>query len=75
MSLKFSKRQALLCPYKVIRDFLAVHPCTHSAHEQFFVFADNSPVKPSHIRLCLKKVLRLSGFNMKSYTVHSLRAG
>ena len=73
--MKTGSGKKLPCPYQVIRHFLAVRPHVKSTYEQFFVFVDNSPVKPNHVRQCLKRILRISGFNAKSYTVHSLRAG
>ena len=43
--------------------------------EQFFIFADRSPVKPQHIRNTLRDLLDTLGLNSVLYDVHSLRIG
>ena len=68
-------QKAGYCPFKIVEEYLAVRPEILNNDEQFFVFQDNSPVKPMHMRCTLKKLLTLSGFNCKLYSCHSLRIG
>ena len=65
----------LPCPYELLRKYRKIRSNYVHDDEQFFVFADNSPVTPTHIRKCLKKMLKLAKFNDRNYSVHSLRAG
>ena len=48
------------------------HACDN---EQFFVFADKSPISPSQLRSCLKLMIRKAGFDPRLYGTHSLRTG
>ena len=63
------------CPFALIEDYIAIRPKISKNSEQFFVFADNSPVKCIHMRKMLGKLLTTAGFNMKLYGTHSLRIG
>ena len=42
------------CPYQLLRNYMNVRPPFSDPHEPFFVFGDNSPVKPEHLRTVLK---------------------
>ena len=63
------------CPYQLIRNYLAVRPGYIDPSEPFFVFIDNSPVKPENVRLVLKTLIARCGFNSKYYFFHGLRTG
>ena len=66
----------LPCPYSLLREYRNIRPGYRSSDEQFFVFSDNSPVLPSHIRNCLKAMITLAGFEHPHlYSVHAMRAG
>ena len=68
-------QQTGVCPFVLINRYIAVRPKIETKNEQFFIFSDNSPVKPSHMRSTLKKLLTLSGFDCRLYGTHSLRIG
>ena len=72
---KKQSKAKLPCPYKLLRQYLAIRRQRTSNKEQFFVFQDGSPVKPEHLRKCLKRILKLAGYDESLYTVHSLRSG
>ena len=63
------------CPYLILKEYLAVRPDALNEDEQFFVFRDNSPVQPFHLRKILHKMLRLVGEDPKLFSGHSLRIG
>ena len=66
----------LPCLYKLLRDYINLRKKYHHPDEQFFIFADNSPVKPIHIWMCLKAMLIAGGFNHPElYCVHGIHAG
>ena len=63
------------CPYQLLKQYLVVRGRYYDINEQFFTFADLSPVHPSNVRSCLQKSLKLAGFQSINYSVHSLRVG
>ena len=64
------------CPYNLLREYLKIRGNYKHQNEQFFVFSDNSPVMPSHVRACLKTIILQTGFKHQHlYSVHALRAG
>ena len=64
-----------LCPFTLIKNYLAVRPNAVAENEQFFVFADNSPVLPSHLRQHLKWAITKIGLDNRAYTFHGIRGG
>ena len=68
-------QRELPCPYKLLDEYSAMRPKYISKSEQFFVYSDNSPVTPAHLRSCLKHLLTIAGFNESAYSVHGIRAG
>ena len=70
-----SKTATVLCPYKLVDNFLKIRPDSRSSSEPFFVFRDNSPVKPAQFRKILKSTLKKKGFKQKLYDTHSFRIG
>ena len=69
------KQNLDLCPYNLLRKFLAIRPKYNRESEPFFVFSDRSPIYPSHAQSVLKEILKKAGFNEKFYSFHSYRAG
>ena len=67
--------QARFCPFKILNDYIECRPPARNAREQFFVFSDNSPVKPDHVRNLLKILLTRNQFNPQLYSLHSFRIG
>ena len=67
-----SKGQAIelnsFCPFGRIDSFLKVRPKSKTSDEQFFVFSDNSPVKPEHFRNYLRIFLEKIIFS-QNYTI------
>ena len=63
------------CPFKVITKYMKCRGSYFVEDEQFFIFADRSPVKPQHIRKTLRELLNKLGLNSTLYDVHSLRIG
>ena len=63
------------CQFKAICDYLAVCPGFVVLGEQFFVFADNSPVKVTQYRSTLKHMLKRANFDTGFYDMHSLCMG
>ena len=61
--------------YNILRNYIQVRPPARSEHEQFFVFADNSVVKPENLRANLKLMLTRLNLDADLYNVHSLRIG
>ena len=63
------------CPYRLLRNYLAVRGGYLHEAEPFFIYSDHSPVPASHFRKCLKQVIADAGFNNSLYGSHSLRSG
>ena len=63
------------CPFELLQLFAQIHGPYHKDDNPFFIFADGSPIKPVHLRKCLKKVIKEAGFDEKFYDSHSLRTG
>ena len=63
------------CPFKLLQNFISVRPAVVSVMEQFFVFADHSPVTPIHIRSTLKSALQALNLQADLYNIHSFHIG
>ena len=63
------------CLYSLLRNYLNSRGPYSDSTEPFFIFADNSPVTPAHMRNGLKKFLQMAKFQPELYSVHSLRMG
>ena len=61
-------------PFEILNNYLLVRPDALNKNEQFFVFADNSPLKPEHMRSILTKMILLLNLNPRLYCVHGMRA-
>ena len=64
-----------LCPFTALKQYLKVRGPETSVNQQFFIFADGSPVKPYHMRETLKLLLIQAGFEPRLYGTHRLRIG
>ena len=75
---KHKKRKfklSLPCLYKLLRKYSTTRIPFKQDTDLFFVFSDGTPVRPYHLRNCLKKALKSVGFDHKLYSVHSTRSG
>ena len=63
------------CPFDILQHYLLMRPQCRENNQQFFVFADSSPIFPSHMRNCLRIMLRNLNLNPKLYCTHSMRIG
>ena len=63
------------CPFALMEAYLSMRPHSKSLDEQFFVFSDGSPVKPTEMRHTLRVLLKRSGLDESNYTVHGPRSG
>ena len=63
------------CPYDLINNYVVRRPGYKIKDEQFFVFSDNSPVQPHHVRSTLKLILCLAGYAPEDFCFHTFRAG
>ena len=62
-------------PYRIINKCHGCRPKPQNHAEQFFVFSDNSVVKPENFRTVLKKMIVKAGLDPANYDTHSLRIG
>ena len=65
----------LICPFKVVRDFLQVRDGYNDNNENFFIFSDGTSVKPDHFRKILADCIDRLNLNSKLYGMQSLRSG
>ena len=70
---KMHELQEKYNPFNLIRAYLHRRLLAQTSTEQFFVFSDNTPVKPCHFRLTLKTLLSQLKFQTDLYVVHGLR--
>ena len=70
-----NSRNRIFCPFKISREYLALRGNYHTDRDPFFIFRDESPVHPEHVRKILK--LSLAGLNLNpaAYNTHSFRLG
>ena len=66
---------SLPCPWKLLKEYLALRPGYKEQTEAFFVFRDHSPVSPNNMRSVLKIILKECRFNETVYDTHSFRIG
>ena len=64
-----------ICPFKTLQDYIKIRPAAKSTEEQFFVFADNAPVKQNQLRDYLHIMLNNLQLPNNVYFLHSLRSG
>ena len=64
------------CPCKAVTNFIKVRGEEYlTENEQFFVFADRSPVQPQHVRKLLRNLLDNINLDSSLYDIHSFRSG
>ena len=63
------------CPFQILREFFKARKPFTEQNEQFFVFQDGSPVKPSDMQALLTTCLELNNKNPDDFSVHGLRTG
>ena len=68
-----SKSANPYCPYKLLQEYIDIRPHSTSEIEQFFVFADRSPVTPLQARETLKTMITRISFQSRLYNFYSLR--
>ena len=73
-SINSSKRK-IFCPFKIVLQYMKFRGNYLNDKEQFFIFADGSPVKPQHIRKLLRDLLDRLNLDSTLYDVHSFRGG
>ena len=64
-----------LCPFTLIQNYIDIRDPYASDNEQFFVFADRSPVMAHHYRTVFKKLIVLCNLDSRLYSCHGTRAG
>ena len=65
---------ASFCPYELLRKYAHLRgPIKRPQTEPFFVFLDGSPVRPFHMRNCLKLILKQLRYDEKLFSTHSFR--
>ena len=69
----YSKRN--FCPFKLLRQYLAVRGDYDEEDEPFFIYKDGSPVTASKARKLLRGLIATLGLNSALYDMHSLRIG
>ena len=63
------------CPFSAVLHFMSTRGSYKSEEEQFFVFADRSPVCPHHFRSTLRSLISKIDLDPLLYDVHSFRSG
>ena len=63
------------CPYSLINDYIITRKTSESPNEPFYVFQDQAPVKPHHMRSTLHKILLIVQLDPNLYGTHSFRVG
>ena len=73
---KVSNRKNIeYCPFNIMRNFLQLRPFMKTEEEPFFVFRDNTAVKPDQARIMLRQSLLCIKINPSNYSFHSIRIG
>lgn len=63
------------CPYQVVVDFMNMRGPKLNDDDPFFVFTDNTPVRPYQMQAVLKRALSRFNLDPSDYGIHSLRIG
>ena len=70
----YTKRH--FCPFTLANQYIEMRGKKfYSQNEQFFIFWDHSPVKPTHANKILKLAIHQLGLNETLYSFHGLRIG
>ena len=62
-------------PFSLLQTYIHVRGGYHHDDDEFFIFADGSPVPPRQFSKVLKTILQQAGFEHRHYSSHSLRSG
>ena len=65
----------LFCPVDQVNKYVKLRPEYLTDDEQFFVFSDNTPVTPNHVRTLLRELLSDLKLDPGAYETHSFRIG
>ena len=68
-------RKKLFCHFQLALDYMCMRGIYEHEGKPFFIFADRSPVNPTHFRNVLKKQLNRLNLDSSLYNCHSLRIG
>ena len=63
------------CPFRILREYIKIRPLAECPEKQFFVFVDNSTVKPANVRNVLNQMLNKARLDHTLYGMHSFRIG
>ena len=63
------------CPFETVSEYLQLRGGYYSINDQLLCFRDGTPLKSSHFRNILKKMLSNLSLNPKLYDTHSFRIG
>ena len=69
----YCKKQRFLCSFQILWSFLNIRGGYDSTDENFFVFTNRTPVKASHMRAVLRRLLKNMGLDDSLYNTHSFR--
>ena len=69
------EKDKFFCPFKLMRDFLAVRGNYIKDSDPFFIYGDGTPVKPEQVRKTLRNILETLNLNPSLYDTHSMRIG
>ena len=68
-------RQGAFCPFEIVRNYSNTRGGYYTDDEQFFIFSDHSPVKPTHVRNLMKTIFNRLNLKGSLYGTHSFRIG
>ena len=71
----YNSRKTFFCPFALSRTFLSMRGDYIDEKDPFFVFHDQQPVKPSHVRRVLKNAIKTLDLDPNLYNCHSFRTG
>ena len=67
ISAKFKQQHHYsLCPFRTLANYLSVRPPAQTENEQFFVYSDNSSIKPEQLRSQLRIILEWLNMNPRT---------
>ena len=69
------KKLQLNCPFKTLKDYIAVRLLLVSCDEPFFVYSDRTPVAEQNVRKTLRDIIGLMGLDSSYYSFHCFRVG
>ena len=69
-----ARQEKFFCPVKTVIRYMYARGAYQDDSEQFFIFADRSPVQPHHLRMTLRDLLADLNLDGSLYDVHSFRS-